>query len=147
MKVIHNLYLKDDYGNHEIDLVLIRPNGVFSIEIKSIKGEIIGLTSNKYWSARKSRDVRYSFLNPLRQNYGHIKALQNVLGEDFRIHSLIVFTYNNVDNLYISNVIGLKDFKDYLINNFNDISYSDSTIDILFDLIKDHVHKNKIKLQ
>ncbi|OBZ18530.1 NERD nuclease [Bacillus sp. FJAT-27264] len=59
----------------QIDHVVISPYGLFVIETKNYNGEIKGTRSDKYWRVSN----RFNMYNPLRQNYGHMKALELVL--------------------------------------------------------------------
>ncbi|MGD0816547.1 MAG: nuclease-related domain-containing protein [Verrucomicrobiota bacterium] len=64
-----------DDGTAQIDHILVADTGIFVIETKHYSGWIFGRPNDRYWTQtifkKKSR-----FLNPLRQNYGHVKALQ-----------------------------------------------------------------------
>ncbi|MFF2014605.1 nuclease-related domain-containing protein [Paenibacillus sp. NPDC058177] len=66
---------KSQTGYSQIDHVVISPYGLFVIETKNYNGEIKGTRSDKYWRVSN----RFNMYNPLRQNYGHIKALELVL--------------------------------------------------------------------
>ena len=71
----------------QIDHVVVSPYGIFVIETKNYRGWIMGEEHSQYWTQviykRKER-----LYNPIRQNYGHIKALEAVLS-DFRNLSFI----------------------------------------------------------
>ncbi|MFC5530482.1 nuclease-related domain-containing protein [Cohnella yongneupensis] len=81
---------KSRTGYSQIDHVVISPQGIFVIETKNYNGEIKGGRSDKYWRVNN----RFNMYNPLMQNYGHIKALEQVLNEysDLLFISLISFT-------------------------------------------------------
>ncbi|MFF2908382.1 nuclease-related domain-containing protein [Paenibacillus sp. NPDC057934] len=66
---------KSQTGYSQIDHVVISPYGLFVIETKNYNGEIKGTRSDKYWRVSN----RFNMYNPLRQNYGHIKALELIL--------------------------------------------------------------------
>ncbi len=62
------------------------------MEIKSHKGWIFGDANSSQWT-QVLINGRYKFQNPLRQNYKHIKSLQNILGyKDHYFKSLIAFS-------------------------------------------------------
>jgi restriction system protein len=75
---LHNVTLKDDRGTTQIDHVLISAYGVFVIETKNYNGQITGSAEAREWQQRFFQK-QYAFQNPLRQNYRHIKALENTL--------------------------------------------------------------------
>ncbi|QYR20977.1 NERD domain-containing protein [Paenibacillus sp. sptzw28] len=66
---------KSRSGYSQIDHVVISPYGLFVIETKNYNGEIKGGRSDRNWRVSN----RFNMYNPLMQNYGHIKALENVL--------------------------------------------------------------------
>lgn len=77
----------------QIDHVVVSPYGIFVIETKNYKGWIYGDSKRKYWTQviYKHKEKLY---NPIWQNYGHIKALQEYLGieKDEIYHSIISFS-------------------------------------------------------
>lgn len=82
--------LKSRTGYSQIDHVVISPYGLFVIETKNYNGEIKGSRTDKYWRVNN----RFNMYNPLKQNYGHIKALEKVLVEysDIPLISMVSFT-------------------------------------------------------
>ena len=92
--LLNNCTLPDDRaGTTQIDHILISPYGIFVIETKNFKGWIFGEERQKNWTQQLYKK-RYTFQNPLHQNYKHEKVLRTVL-EDLvdieHIHSVIVF--------------------------------------------------------
>ncbi|OKP92703.1 nuclease-related domain-containing protein [Paenibacillus sp. P32E] len=66
---------KSRTGYAQIDHVVISPYCVFVIETKNYNGEIKGGRTDQQWSVSN----RYKMYNPLKQNYGHIKAIESLL--------------------------------------------------------------------
>ncbi|OBZ07570.1 NERD nuclease [Bacillus sp. FJAT-27264] len=62
-------------GYAQIDHVVISPYCLFVIETKNYSGEIKGGRADQQWSVSN----RYKMYNPLKQNYGHIKAIETLL--------------------------------------------------------------------
>jgi hypothetical protein len=61
------------------------------IELKDRSGWIFGEENAASWTAVHF-EQRFKFQNPLRQNYGHMKALQEYLGVEMKkMHPLVVF--------------------------------------------------------
>ncbi len=91
--LINDITLPAGGGTTQIDHVLFSTKGIFVIETKHYAGWIFGDKKAKTWAQvvyhKKSR-----FQNPIRQNYKHLKIVQELL--DFlpseNIHSLVVFT-------------------------------------------------------
>ena len=90
--LLNNLTLPDQDGTTQIDHVLVSTKGVFVIETKNYAGWIFGDEKAKQWTQVIYR-VRSKFQNPIRQNFKHVKVIQNQL--DFlpkeQIHSIVVF--------------------------------------------------------
>src|SRR5262245_65100442 len=76
----------------QIDHVVVTDTGVFVIETKHYSGWIFGHPNDSHWTQviykKKSR-----FQNPLRQNYGHVKAVQSLFNlPDAAFFPIVVFT-------------------------------------------------------
>ncbi len=94
-KILTNIYVpKEDGKTTEIDLVMITETGIYVIESKNYSGWIFGSENNKNWTQTLPNKQKYKFLNPIWQNKGHIKALENVLelNNDKICKSYIVFS-------------------------------------------------------
>ncbi|MGB3159741.1 MAG: nuclease-related domain-containing protein [Carnobacterium sp.] len=94
-QLLTNLYLpKKDGSTTEIDLVMITKAGFFVIESKNYGGWIFGNEASRYWTQSFPNKKKGKFLNPIWQNKGHIKALQEILciTDESLIHSIIVFS-------------------------------------------------------
>lgn len=91
--LLNNITLPFDGGTTQIDHILVSKSGIFVVESKHFSGWIFANASWPTWT-QVIRKQKYKFQNPLRQNYKHIKAIQQVL--DFvpskNIHSLVAFT-------------------------------------------------------
>jgi hypothetical protein len=91
--LLNHLTLPFDGGTTQIDHVLVSTSGIFVIESKHYRGSIFANGASPTWT-QVIFTRKYTFQNPLRQNYKHIKALQQLL--DFvpreHIHSLVAFT-------------------------------------------------------
>ncbi|MEH7380441.1 NERD domain-containing protein [Bacillus sp. JJ1533] len=77
----------------QIDHVVVSPFGIFVIETKNYKGWIYGDSKSKYWT-QVIYQRKEKLYNPIWQNYGHIKALQEYLeSENEEIyHSIVSFS-------------------------------------------------------
>ncbi len=91
-----NLIIPTPNGTTQIDNIVVSPFGVFVIEAKYFQGWIFGGAKQEKWTHTLSRFEKYAFPNPIRQNYGHIKALARLLRQpESRFHSVIVFAHRN----------------------------------------------------
>jgi hypothetical protein len=92
-KVINDVVLKTGNRITQIDHIVISDYGIFVIETKNYKGWIFGGEHSEYWT-QVLFNRKEKLYNPIRQNIGHIKALQNRLKEFPNIHykSIIAFS-------------------------------------------------------
>lgn len=125
--VLNNVMLRSDFGLTQIDHIIVSLYGIFVIETKNYKGWITGGEYADNWTKNMYRK-KYSFRNPLKQNYAHIKALMNLLevdNQEFFI-SIIAFSRNaDVKVVTSKNVI----YYDELINTIWRYHSSVFTID------------------
>lgn len=92
-KTLQNLYLpKDNGGTSEIDVVYITQKGIFVIESKNYSGWIFGNENDQYWTASLPNGNKNQFYNPVKQNKTHIKWLQNTVGDQVPLYSVIAFS-------------------------------------------------------
>ncbi|USK70056.1 nuclease-related domain-containing protein [Peribacillus asahii] len=77
-------------GYSQIDHVIITPYGIFVIETKNYQGTVYGGKDRKTWSV----NGKFKMMNPLNQNYGHIKALLHYIDKKYEqvFVSIISFT-------------------------------------------------------
>ncbi|MDO7907582.1 nuclease-related domain-containing protein [Paenibacillus sp. JX-17] len=81
---------KSRTGYSQVDHLVISPYCLFVIETKNYNGEIKGGRSDQQWTVSN----RFKMYNPLRQNYGHIKAIESLIEgvPALRSVSMISFT-------------------------------------------------------
>jgi len=116
--LMNHVTLKLNDGTTQIDHILVSRFGVFVIETKDYSGWIFANAKSPNWTQVLFR-MRFSFQNPIRQNYRHLIAVRKTL--DFlppdSIKSAVVFTGNAEFKTEIpSGVFDLHDFIDYLSN-------------------------------
>lgn len=92
-KTFYNIMLRTEKGETtQIDHIVVSIYGIFVIETKNYRGTITGTENAAKWTKHIYKK-KYLFQNPIRQNYGHRKALENLLKlkkENFI--SIITFT-------------------------------------------------------
>jgi restriction system protein len=75
--LLNNVTFQTDNGTAQIDHLVVADTGIFIIETKHYTGWIFGHPNDSHWTQviyrKKSR-----FQNPIRQNYGHLKAVQSL---------------------------------------------------------------------
>lgn len=91
--IINDLLIPAGPKTAQIDHVVVSNYGIFVIETKNYKGWILGNEYDNYWTQviykRKER-----LYNPIKQNSGHIRALNKALKEypNLRFISIVAFT-------------------------------------------------------
>lgn len=92
--LLNNVTLKTNDGTTQVDHVLVCDVGIFVIETKHYSGWIFGSPHESHWTHAIYKR-KWKFQNPIRQNFGHVKAMQSLftLPEDNFI-PLVVFTGN-----------------------------------------------------
>jgi hypothetical protein len=93
--VLSNVTVPTPKGTTQIDHVVVSQYGIHVIETKNIQGAIYGDDASPKWTVfLGSRKLQIS--NPLRQNYGYIKALAAALRmPESNFHSLVFFWADN----------------------------------------------------
>lgn len=113
-KVLNDIMLKTNDMTHQIDHVIVSPYGIFVIEMKNYYGLISGTDNNDKWIQYLGKNKFY-FKNPIHQNYGHVKTLEELLNLDNKLFIPIV-CFSNQAKLKVetkNNVVPL----DYLVSS------------------------------
>lgn len=93
-QVLANLYLDSENTElTEVDIVAVTQKGIYIFEMKNYGGYIYGTQKDQYWTQAMNRFSKRQFYNPLRQNYAHTKAMENLLGVDSsQLIPIVVFS-------------------------------------------------------
>lgn len=91
--LMNNITLPFEDGTTQVDHILVSKYGIFVIETKHYSGWIFANAASPTWT-KVIYYFRQKFQNPLRQNYKHVKTIQDILEfvPSEHIHSLIAFT-------------------------------------------------------
>ncbi len=81
LPALHNLVLGPPGHSVEIDHVVRTPGAIVVLETKTFGGTVAGRSDAETWTQRTRGAVRH-FYNPLRQNLGHVRAVEAFLGDD-----------------------------------------------------------------
>lgn len=123
--ILNDIMIRDEKGTHQIDHLVLSEFGIFVIEMKNYYGLIKGKEFDNKWCQYLGKTKNY-FINPIHQNYGHIKSLSNLLKvEDKYFISIICFSNQaKVDvksNSIVTQVDYLKNeilkYKELLVEN------------------------------
>lgn len=76
--VLNNVNITANGYHNQIDHVVVSKYGIFCIETKQYNGYITGSKWDKNWVRHYGNRKSYC-INPIRQNYGHVKGLCTIL--------------------------------------------------------------------
>lgn len=120
----------------QIDHVVVSNFGIFCIETKDYDGWIFGDAEEEYWTRviYKYKDI---IRNPLRQNYGHVKAIQDLI-QNINPNILIVpfIAFTSADKLKVSGTDGVCRGRNLLdkIKSFKEVILTDRERDKIVSL-------------
>lgn len=106
-------------GTTELDLLLITPKGLVSIEVKHYNGYLEGTLNSKMWIQYKNRKQK-DFYNPYKQNTTHVNALTYQLkqnGVHLPIYNLVIFSSTAVPPFKHDDIITIKNLKKWIKKN------------------------------
>lgn len=137
--VLNDVMIKNNNQTYQIDHIVLSKFGIFVIEMKNYYGFIYGNEYKKIWTQKVGRYKR-NFYNPFYQNYGHVKALSNVLNlsEKFFI-SIVCFSNQAKLNINSKSQIVQLDNINEVIKTHNKIILKDD-----INLIKEKIINNNI---
>lgn len=108
--VLNDIMIKDEKGTHQIDHVVISGFGIFVIEMKNYYGLIKGKEYDNKWCQYLGKNKSY-FVNPIHQNFGHIKSLSNLLKLDDKYFvSIICFSNQAKVDVKSSSIVTQVDY-------------------------------------
>ncbi|MFI3227846.1 MAG: nuclease-related domain-containing protein [Clostridia bacterium] len=83
-RILCNVYLtKTDGKTTEVDLIAINTSGIFVHESKNYSGWIFGNENSKNWTQSLQNKQKNKFYNPIMQNKGHIRAINETLEKKY----------------------------------------------------------------
>lgn len=115
-RLFKDLTLATRGASTQIDHVVVSRFGVFVIETKNMKGWIFGSADQALWTQVIYRH-KSQFQNPIRQNYKHVKAVQELLGiEAHQLHSVVAFVGSGVPKtaMPIGVIWGVRSLAEYI---------------------------------
>ena len=97
-KILNNIMLPTSRGTSQIDHVIISPYGIFVVETKNYKGWIFGSENSDNWT-QVIYKRKTTFRNPIKQNWGHIYALKEVLKDFKKINFIPIIIFAGSSDL------------------------------------------------
>ena len=142
--ILNNIVIKTKENTHQIDHIVLSKFGIFVIEMKNYYGLITGSEYSNKWIQYLGKN-KYYFYNPIRQNYGHIKALEEVLGLDANIFISIICISNQARlSVQARNVVNI-DYLNDLIKEYKKVVVKEDFMRIKERLEKSNIRNIKIR--
>ena len=157
--VLNDVVFPTDKGTTQIDHIVLSQYGLFAIETKNYTGDIYGDDNRKEWTQVIATDVTYGkkwhktytyitknrFYNPVKQAYGHVFRIKDLLNDYPRLHIIPVVVFagsanlgnvtSNCNVIYIEQLISL-------IKSYNTPCVSDPDIPIIMNrLLKANIRQ------
>ncbi len=137
--VLNDIMIKNNNQTYQIDHIVLSKFGIFVIEMKNYYGIIYGNEYKKIWTQKVGKYKR-NFYNPFYQNYGHVKALSNILNlpEEFFI-SIVCFSNQAKLKINSKSTIVQLDNINKIIKTYDKIIVNDD-----ISLIRDRIINSNI---
>lgn len=141
---------KNNY-THQIDHIVISKYGIFVIETKQYNGYIKGNDYDKRWMIKSGKKIFY-VNNPLHQNYGHVKSLEEIFNlPEEKFISLVCIPSRARVSVKSNNVVRIYElidkiysYQEVIINNKEEIYESIKKLNIIDKTKrKEHVRNTK----
>lgn len=136
--ILNNIMIKSSKGTHQIDHIILSKFGIFVIEMKNYYGIITGDEYKDKWTQHLGKH-KYYFQNPIHQNYGHIKALEELLQIDNKKFISIICISNQANVKVKAKNVTQLDFLNKLIQ-----SYNTEILDESLEKLKNEIELNNI---
>jgi len=144
--ILNDIMLPIDGITTQIDHIVVSPYGIFVIETKQWNGYIKGNKYDKKWIQNR----KYYVENPIRQNYGHVKAVCQFLNisEDY-VHNIVSIPSDckiNISDdgetcIYSTLLRRILAYKYKVLNNYKELAEKLENGNITnSDIRREHVH-------
>ena len=120
--VLNDVMLRtEDKKTHQIDHIVVSKYGIFVIETKHYNGYITGNDYDKKWCFKAGKN-KYYINNPVHQNYGHMKALEEIFDlKEEKFIPLICITSNAKTKISSSNVVRVYELVNRIASYKNEV--------------------------
>ncbi len=95
--VLNDIMIEVNNKTYQIDHIVLSKYGIFVIETKQYNGYIKGSKYDKKWVRYIKGKAPIYYTNPIRQNYGHVKAICELLNiSEDKVFNIVCIPSNNV---------------------------------------------------
>ncbi|MBF1403357.1 NERD domain-containing protein [Prevotella histicola] len=128
--IFNDVYITKGGGSVQIDHVVLSPYGIFVIETKNLSGWIYGGERAVEWT-QNLYGRKFKILNPLNQNYSHVKALESLFGfpNQFFIPIVVFSSRASLKGHYPNHIIIYKKNLLKTIRKYHDVVLADEILE------------------
>jgi hypothetical protein len=137
-KTLNNVLLRlDDGRTSQIDHVVVSVYGIFVIEVKNYTGWIYGSQYEQHWTQVIYKRKEPLF-NPIRQNYGHTKALEEVLKDYGELVFWPVVVFSDEAVLKVTSTVPVINASDliHVIKDHNQQVMTSDMVDQIYTMLE-----------
>lgn len=148
--ILNDIMVESNDKTHQIDHIVISKYGIFVIEMKNYYGLITGSEYKEKWCQHLGKNKSY-FKNPIHQNYGHVKALSDVLNiDEKKIISIVCFSNQVKLKVDVKSCVTYLDYLVGEIKKYDKVIVNDSIESIKKVLVDTNIvdeqrRKNHVK--
>ena len=147
--VTNLLIPKDDGFTTEIDCVLISRKGIFCFEVKNWIGRVNGFECDDFWYRKymtrhsKAKQIK----NPVKQNETHVRAINKVLGYEYFVHNVVLFSQDITLEHIVSNCVYTRSmFEQYYKSLKKNVFSRRKTYELIAKLVIYKANEDKMRL-
>lgn len=137
-KILNDIMLPSNGNTNttQIDHIVVSNHGIFCVETKAYRGKIYGNAFQEKWTQYLS-GKKYPFYNPIRQNYAHIKSVENLIKTIFPAVSVFGFVvFPDVDKLNISGADNVFMYAKDLMKRIESVNLQSLTDDDVTNVVE-----------
>ena len=141
--------LKRNGFTTEIDCVLISRKGIFCFEVKNWIGRVNGFECDDFWYRKymsrhsKAKQIK----NPVKQNETHVRAINKVLGYEYFVHNVVLFSQDITLKHIVSNCVYTRSmFEQYYKSLKKNVFSRRKTYELIAKLVIYKANEDKMRL-
>lgn len=135
--VLNDIILHTETGTTQIDHIVVSPYGLFVIETKNYKGWIFGGEKSTQWT-QNIYGKKKAFMNPLKQNYAHVKAIEARLSQFPSLPIIPIIAFSPECDLKVKTESHVVYFREVpaVIGRYTKIVLRSSDVDTVINLLQ-----------
>ena len=129
-KILNDIMIETKNGTCQIDHIVVSKYGIFVIETKQYNGYITGSKYDKKWVRHLKNKKKVLYTNPIKQNYGHVISICELLNiDESKVFNIVCIPSraklkieDDGETTRINNILDkITSYKDKIIDNIEEI--------------------------